>query len=186
LRSRFEGGILADIPAPEFETRVAILQAKAAITLQRIPLDVLMLVAERIDSNIRELEGTLNQLLLQAQLQHAPLTVSLATRVLNNLSPRRTPGAPAQVIALVASHYGLEAEDLLGRRRTAAVAQARQVAMFLLREENGLSLPAIGDYLGGRDHTTIRHGVEKITTDLERDEALRRDLTILREKVYTR
>ncbi len=145
-----------------------------------------MLVAERIDSNIRELEGTLNQLLLQGQLQQVPLTVSLANRVLNNLSPRRTPGAPLQVMALVAAHYGLEVDELLGRRRTAPIAHARQVAMYLLREENGLSLPAIGDYLGGRDHTTIRHGVEKIITDLERDETLRRDVTILREKVYTR
>jgi chromosomal replication initiator protein len=184
LRSRFEGGIQTDIQTPDFETRVAILQSKAQRVNLRVTYDVLMLLAERVDSNVRELEGALNNLCMQAQMLDMPLTVSLAGTILNNLAPRRTPCSPPRVIHLVAQHYGLTVADLTGRSRTAPIAHARQVTMYLLREESALSLPAIGDHLGGRDHTTVRHGVEKIHTDLERDELLRKEVTLLREKMY--
>jgi chromosomal replication initiator protein len=184
LRSRFEGGIQTDIQTPDFETRVAILQSKAQRQQLQVPYDVLMLLAERVDSNVRELEGALNNLWIQAQLHKTPLTVALANVILNNLSPQRTPCPPPRVVQIVAEFYGLDPTDLLGRGRTAPVAFARHVTMYLLREENGLSLPAIGDQLGGRDHTTVRHGVEKITQDLEQQEALRRDISTLREKLY--
>jgi len=184
LRSRFEGGIQTDIQTPDFETRVAILQAKVERQGLHVTRDVLMLVAERVDTNVRELEGALNNLYIQAGLHNSALTVGIAAGLLNNLAPRRTPCAPARVINLVALHFGLTSDDLTGRVRTAAVAHARHVAMYLLREENGLSLPAIGDHLGGRDHTTVRHGVEKLSRDLVADEALRRDITMLRERVY--
>jgi chromosomal replication initiator protein len=184
LRSRFEGGIQTDIQTPDFETRVAILQSKAQRQQLQVPHDVLMLLAERVDSNVRELEGALNNLWIQAQLHKTPLTAALANAILNNLSPQRTPCPPPRVVQIVAHYYGLTTADLLGRVRTAPVAFARHVAMYLLREENGLSLPAIGDQLGGRDHTTVRHGVEKITQDLEQQEALRRDISTLREKLY--
>jgi chromosomal replication initiator protein len=184
LRSRFEGGIQTDIQTPDFETRVAILQSKAQRQQLQVPHDVLMLLAERVDSNVRELEGALNNLWIQAQLQKAPLTMSLAGVILNNLAPQRTPCSPPRVIAIVAEYYKLAAADLIGRTRTAPVAYARHVAMYLLREENGLSLPIIGDHLGGRDHTTVRHGVEKVTLDLEQQEELRRDISVLRERLY--
>ncbi len=184
LRSRFEGGIQTDIQTPDFETRVAILQSKAQRQQLHVPYDVLMLLAERVDSNVRELEGALNNLWIQAQLQKAPLTMSLANMILNNLAPQRTPCLPPRVIEIVADYYSLTAADLTGRSRTAPVAAARHIAMYLLREENGLSLPAIGDQLGGRDHTTVRHGVEKVTLDLEQQEQLRRDISTLRERVY--
>lgn len=184
LRSRFEGGIQTDIQTPDFETRVAILQSKAQRQQLQVSHDVLMLLAERVDSNVRELEGALNNLWIQAQLHKAPLTVALANAILNNLSPQRTPCPPPRVVEIVAEFYGLGTIDLLGRGRTAPVAFARHVAMYLMREENGLSLPAIGDQLGGRDHTTVRHGVEKITQDLEQQENLRRDISTLREKLY--
>jgi chromosomal replication initiator protein len=185
LRSRFEGGIQTDIQTPDFETRVAILQSKAHRQQLQVPHDVLMLLAERVDSNVRELEGALNNLWIHAQLHKSPLTVSLANMILNNLAPQRTPCAPPRVVELVAEYYNLSPVDLTGRSRTAPVAYARHVAMYLLREENGLSLPAIGDQLGGRDHTTVRHGVEKVTQDLEKQEQLRRDISALRERVYT-
>ena len=184
LRSRFEGGIQTDIQTPDFETRVAILQSKAQRQQLQVPYDVLMLLAERVDSNVRELEGALNNLWIQAQLQKSPLTVSLANMILNNLAPRRTPCPPPRVIEIVAEYYSLTAGDLTGRSRTAPVAFARHIVMYLLREENGLSLPAIGDQLGGRDHTTVRHGVEKVTLDLEQQEQLRRDISTLRERLY--
>jgi chromosomal replication initiator protein len=185
LRSRFEGGLQADISQPDFETRVAILQSKANRLGVRVDPGVLMMVAERVDSNIRELEGALNRLVMQARLSNATLSVALATNILNNLAPQRTPCTPGTLVRIVAEHFQLQAEDLTGRRRTQTIAEARQIAMFLLREDNGLSLPAIGEQLGGRDHSTVRYGVEQVAQLLERDEELRRVITALRDKIYT-
>ncbi|MCL4835664.1 MAG: chromosomal replication initiator protein DnaA [Caldilineaceae bacterium] len=184
LRSRFEGGLQADISTPDLETRVAILQSKALAMGARIDPDVLMLVAERVDSNIRELEGALNRLIIQSPLHHNTLDRQMAEGILNDLMPQRRPREASGVIELVAAHFSLTVAELLGRGRTKEVAYARQIAMFLLREENELSLPTIGDQLGGRDHSTIRYGVEKVTNDLETDETTRRHVVTLREKVY--
>ncbi len=185
LRSRFEGGLQTDIAQPDFETRVAILQSKAKRMAAAVDHSVLMMVAERVDSNIRELEGALNRLIVQARLMHTPLTLSVATTILDNLAPERTVCAPEIIIRIVAEHFQLKADDLCGRKRTKEIAGARQIAMFILREEHSLSLPAIGDLLGGRDHSTVRYGVEKITEDLAEDESLRQAVATLREKIYT-
>lgn len=185
LRSRFEGGLQTDIAQPDFETRVAILQTKAKKLGMPVPQDVLMLVAERVDSNIRELEGALNQLFMQARLSNTALNLSLAMVVLDNLAPSRTPCTPGTLIRVVAEHYGLAEADLVGRRRTKVIANARQVVMYLLREENCLSLPAIGEHLGGRDHTTVRYGVEQISQRLTQDDALHQAVAQLRERIYT-
>jgi chromosomal replication initiator protein len=184
LRSRFEGGLQTDISQPNFETRVAILQSKANRMNAEVDQSVLMMVAERVDSNIRELEGALNRLIVQARLMNSPLNLFLATSIIDNLAPERTPCAPDALLRIVATHFQLKAEDLYGRRRTKEIAHARQIAMFLLREEHALSLPAIGDQLGGRDHSTVRYGIEKVATDLADDETLRQTITALREKVY--
>lgn len=185
LRSRFEGGLLTDISQPDFETRVAILQSKANKSGIRVNSDVLMLIAERVDSNIRELEGALNRMVVQAKLFSNKLDLQLAESILRNLAPQRTPRSPGIVIGIVAEHFHLTTDDMTGRSRTKEIANARQIAMYLLREENAMSLPSIGDHLGGRDHSTVRHGVEKINTDLERDEQLRREIMALRDKIYS-
>ncbi len=185
LRSRFEGGLQTDIAQPDFETRVAILQSKANRMGIPVPYDVLMLVAERVDSNIRELEGALNRLFMQARLTSSALTLDFARIILENLVPQRVACTPNAVLRIVAEYFNLRPEDLTGRKRTKEVANARQIAMYLLRQENDLSLPAIGEHLGGRDHSTVRYGVEKITDDLEHDEALRQTIMTLRDKVYT-
>jgi chromosomal replication initiator protein len=184
LRSRFEGGLQTDIAQPDFETRVAILQSKANRMGVPVPYDVLLLVAERVDSNIRELEGALNRLSMQARLTNQTLSLILAKSLLENLAPQRLPCPPAGVVRIVAEHFGLRAEDLTGRKRTKEIAGARQIAMYLLREENDLSLPAIGDQLGGRDHSTVRYGVERVAEDLDHDEGLRMTVLALRDKVY--
>lgn len=184
LRSRFEGGLLTDISQPDFETRVAILQSKANKSGIRINSDVLMLIAERVDSNIRELEGALNRMVVQARLFSSTLDLQLAESILRNLAPQRTPRSPSIVIDIVADHFHLTAGDMCGRSRTKEIAHARQIIMYLLREENAMSLPSIGDQLGGRDHSTVRHGVEKINKDLEHDEQLRREIMALRDKIY--
>jgi len=184
LRSRFEGGLQTDIAQPDFETRVAILQSKANRMAAHVDHSVLMMVAERVDSNIRELEGALNRLIVQARLMQSPLTLQLATTILGNLSPERNACAPDALLRIVAEHFQLTDSDLCGRKRTKEIAGARQIAMYLLREEHGLSLPAIGTLLGGRDHSTVRYGIEKIGDDLTEDEALRQVIATLREKIY--
>ncbi len=184
LRSRFEGGLQADISQPDLETRVAILQSKAQSINHTVSTEVLMLIAERVESNIRELEGALNRLIVQAPLHDSQLNRSVAEGILDTLVPQRRPREAASVVRIVARHFGLGESDLLGRSRTKEIASARQLAMYLLREENGLSLIHIGEILGGRDHSTVRHGVEKVTQDIDRDEAVRHQLVALREKIY--
>lgn len=184
LRSRFEGGLQADISVPDLETRVAILQSKAQAMGAHVGQEVLMLVAERVESNIRELEGALNRLIVQSPLYQDSLNRQIAEEILNDLMPQRRPREAGSVIQLVAAHFNLTVEELLGRGRTKEVAFARQIAMYLLREENNLSLPGIGELLGGRDHSTVRYGVEKVIADMEIDDATRRHVVALREKVY--
>jgi chromosomal replication initiator protein len=184
LRSRFEGGLQADISQPDLETRVAILQSKAQSINQTVSIEVLMLIAERVESNIRELEGALNRLIVQASLHNSQLNRAVAEGILDTLVPQRRPREASSVVQIVARHFGLTENDLLGRSRTKEIANARQLAMYLLREENGLSLIHIGDLLGGRDHSTVRHGVEKVAQDIERDEGVRREVVALREKIY--
>jgi chromosomal replication initiator protein len=184
LRSRFEGGLQTDIAQPDFETRVAILQSKANRMGVSVPYDVLLVVAERVDSNVRELEGALNRLSMQARLTNQTLSLALAKSLLENLAPQRLPCPPAGVVKIVAEHFGLRIEDLTGRKRTKEIANARQIAMYLLREENDLSLPAIGDQLGGRDHSTVRYGVERVAEVLDHDESLRMTILALRDRVY--
>ncbi len=184
LRSRFEGGLTTDIVTPDFETRVAILQTKIERQGMQVPYDVLMLVADRVKSNVRELEGALNKVWLYAQSHDQAIDLNLAELVLGSLTPRRTVCPPGRTIERVAAYHGMTVAELTGRRRTADVARARQIAMYLLREENTLSLPAIGEHLGGRDHSTVSHGVEKIAHDMQTDETLRQIITKLREALY--
>lgn len=115
----------------------------------------------------------------------SPLTLQLATTILGNLSPERTACAPDTLLRIVAEHFQLTDKEICGRKRTKEIAGARQIAMYLLREEHGLSLPAIGTLLGGRDHSTVRYGIEKITDELAENESLRQAIATLREKIYT-
>ncbi|MFN8439577.1 MAG: chromosomal replication initiator protein DnaA [Caldilineaceae bacterium] len=184
LRSRFEGGLQVDISQPDFETRVAILEAKARDRHFDISLEVLKEIAGRVESNVRELEGALNKLAIQAELFHSHLDVGMARHILQDLNPERKPCTPNQAIEIVARHYRLTADDLLGQRRTKEIAHARHVTMYLLRTIHHLSLPTIGQQLGGRDHTTISHGIEKVEKEQTKDELLRRELILLREKIH--
>lgn len=185
LRSRFEGGLQTDIAPPDVETRVAILEQKAIRLGMKVDRRILMAVAERFESNIRELEGALNQLNWQSQLARTPLTYETAIAIVDNLAPARRPANPPDVVRIVAQHYGVTAEDLMGRSRRQPLAHVRQIAMYLLREENGLSLHQVGLELGGRDHSTIAHGADKIVSQLQDDDALRLEISKLREKIYT-
>jgi chromosomal replication initiator protein len=184
LRSRFQWGLQVDVAPPDFETRMAILRAKADRQGYAVSDGVIEIIANAVQHNVRELEGALNRVIAYAQCNRQPLTADTARRALADLMIRREPPAPGTVLRVVAEYYGLTEEDLLGRSRASKVAEPRQVAMYLLREETDASFPTIGDALGGRDHTTILHGCEKIGRLVDQDAKLRRDIMQLRERLY--
>jgi len=185
LRSRFEWGLTVDIQPPDLETRQAILRSKAERAQRQVDDAIIELIARRVQSNIRELEGALTRVLAYAELIGQPLTMELAASALADLLPRQRTLTPPQIIVTVAGFYNVTSNDLLGPDRTKDIAQARQVAMYLIREETDASLPAVGDALGGRDHTTIMYGYKKIADMIERDDALRRQIIALRERLYS-
>jgi chromosomal replication initiator protein len=185
LRSRFEWGLTVDIQPPDLETRQAILRSKAERAGRRVEDAVIELIARRVQSNIRELEGALTRVLAYAELIGQPLTMDLATSALADLLPRTRTLSPMQILDTVGGFYNLTSEALLGPERTKEVAMARQVAMYLIREETDASLPAVGELLGGRDHTTIMYGYKKVADMIERDDSLRRQIISLRERLYS-
>lgn len=183
LRSRFEGGIVADIQPPELETRLAILQAKASQFSVPIPREALEALARKVRRSIRELEGALNRVAAYAALLGRPVTLELVTQALADLQPTKEKGAldPAAVVTLVASHFGVTEETLKGPRRDKRVSLARQVAMFLLREEAQLPLAEVGSLFGRRDHTTVSYACTKVSSLLNLDPRLRQEVLTLRE-----
>ncbi|RLC62781.1 MAG: chromosomal replication initiator protein DnaA [Chloroflexi bacterium] len=184
LCSRFEWGLIADIQPPDLETRIAILRSKSAICGAAIPDETLVLIATRIQSNIRELEGALNRVLAMSRLTHQPLTPEVAETALSTLLPQRSKLTPDQIVEIVAQHFGVAVPALQGRSRSRAIARPRQIAMYLIREETGASLPQIGAILGGRDHTTVLYGCERIADLIEEDADLRREIIALRQRLY--
>jgi len=173
LRSRFEWGLSTDLQAPKFETRMAILKKKVEKEEISIPEDVLTLIAENIQNNIRELEGALIRLLAFSSLTHSEVTADVAREVLSGIFEKRN-AAPeihiADVIKAVSAHHSIPIDVLRSKLRTKPVAFARQVAMYLCREHTKSSLNQIGRKFGGRDHTTVHHAWQKIS-DLARDDA---------------
>jgi len=183
LRSRFGWGLIADIQAPDFETRVAILRAKAERAGAQVPQDVLAYIARKIPSNIRELEGALNRVLAHARLMHRPFNLETAQVALEEILSRSRELSADQILDAVARHYRLSREQLTGPSRARAVSVPRQLTMYLIREETRSSLPQIGELLGGRDHTTVMHGCAKIAAQIETDEQLRRDWLAIKESL---
>lgn len=171
LRSRFECGLIADIQAPDLETRVAILRQKALAEQIEVPDDVLDLIATNIQSNIRELEGALNRVIAFASLHQEPISLTLATEALKEIiaTPKARPITIASIQEEVAAHFGIKTADLKGKRRSRAVVYPRQIAMYLARELTDASLPRIGEEFGGRDHTTVMHACDKIRKEMDED-----------------
>ncbi len=172
LITRFEWGVVADIQAPELETRIAILRDKADAENLFVPDDVLLFLASHIRSNIRELEGSLTRVVAHASLTGVPLTVDSATTVLRDVMAREQAAAPVSIEKIqevVARHYHLEMHDMKSKRRTDAIAFPRQIAMYLARTLTDMSTTQIGDHFGGKDHTTVMHATQKIKSRLEQD-----------------
>jgi len=171
LRTRFEWGLITDIQPPDLETRIAILRKKAQMDNIDVSNDVMLYIAEKIQSNIRELEGALIRVIAFASLNNKPITVQLAEEALKDIlvvnKPR--PITADLIQEKVASFFAIKIEDLKGKKRTKNVAYPRQIAMYLCRELTDLSLPKVGEYFGGRDHTTVLHAQDKISKELETD-----------------
>jgi chromosomal replication initiator protein len=185
LRNRFEWGLAADIQPPDFETRVAILQSKSDRLGFSMPDGILENIAHRFQTNIRELEGAMTRLMAYADLRGMVLDDKLVDYALADLMPETREIEPLQILTTIAQEYGVTMDELLSHSRSQRVAFPRQVAMYMLREESELSLPKIGELLGGRDHTTIMYGHDKITDLLERDKNLRRKLVNIQEILYS-
>lgn len=189
LRSRFEWGLIVDVQPPELETRLVILKAKAEQAGVEIPLDVLEFIAQQIKKNIRELEGGLNRVIAYARLLRAEVTTELANKALTNIANRASDSKniiPPMLIDTIASSFHLTTEDLIGHRRDREVAQARQVAMYLLKKQNNCSLAEIGTILGGRNPSTVSHACEKIAIDIQASPLLKRKIQGIQKKISTR
>jgi chromosomal replication initiator protein len=184
LRSRFEWGLITDIQPPDLETRIAILKMNAEQRGLRIGEDVLEYIARQVTSNIRELEGALMRVVAYASLNGVELTRQVAAKALSDIfAPREVEVDPQEIVRVVAEHFGLRPEDLVGGGRRKEVVLPRQMAMFLVRELTRASLPEIGQLFGGRDHTTVLYAIQKVQELSESDREVQAMLRALKEKV---
>ena len=185
LRSRFEWGLTADVQAPDFETRIAILKKKAQRDNLNVPTDVMVTIANSIDSNIRELEGALNRVVAYASISHQPVTVAITEETLKNLFPNNRPKRITvdMIQNIVANRFHISIEDLQAKKKTKEIVHPRQIAMYLCRELTDNSLPQIANLFGKRDHTTVMHACEKIGRNKEEDPKLNQDIQELIELI---
>ena len=185
LRSRFEWGLIADIQVPDFETRMAILKKKADLERLNVPNEVMVYVATKIKSNIRELEGALIRIVAYSSLTNREVSVDLASEALKDIiSKKQGKSITIESIQdIVSSYFNLRVEDFKSQRRTRNVAYPRQIAMYLSRKLTDMSLPKIGEEFGGRDHTTVIHAYEKISENLKTDEGLQSTIDDITKKL---
>lgn len=185
FRSRFEWGLIADIQPPDYETRMAILRKNAENYNKEIDDEVLKYIAENIKSNIRELEGALNKIIAFSKLNNVDISLDHAEEALKDViypdKPREI--TPSLIIEVVAEHFGVNAEDITSKKRNSEFVQPRQVVMYLCRDLTATSLQSIAKILGKKDHTTVIHGINKITEEMENNEELRNKIEIIRKKI---
>ncbi|MGQ9632353.1 MAG: chromosomal replication initiator protein DnaA [bacterium] len=186
LRSRFEMGLVADIQSPDLETRIAILRKKAEMEGVTLPDDVSLIIANKVRSNIRELEGSLIRVIAYASLSGSEITADLANSVLKNVirEPERT-ASPEKIIQKVAEYYNVEVEDLIAQRRTKDIVIPRQVAMYLVRNLTDLSLPDIAKVFDKKDHTTIMYAFDKIKNMINTDREMNRTIKEISNLIYS-
>lgn len=186
LRSRFEGGMIADISRPDFETRVAILRRKAGADGLEVTEEALRFIASNVTNNIRELEGALNRVAVSSQLTKSKITITFVSSILSELisSGKKKGVTHKHIIKVVSDFFDISPEELAIKGRKKEVVRPRQIAMYLMRSELNYSYPGIGEKLGGRDHTTAIHAFEKIRKELEINEKLQEEITLLKERLY--
>lgn len=185
LRSRFEGGMIADISLPDFETRVAILKTKSQEKKFDFSEDILEYIASNIQRNIRELEGALNLLSAHQKLTNHHINLETAKVLLKNVinSPSKTTN-PDKIIKAVSFHFNIKEKDILANSRKKEIVRPRQIAMYLLRQELKNSFPFIGNKFGGKDHTTAIHSYNKISKEIENNENLSEEILLIKEQIY--
>ncbi len=188
LRSRLEWGLVVEIQPPDYQTRLAILQAKAQQQGIKIPLEAIELIAQRGQQNIRELEGSINRVVAYVKLTRAPLTPELAAQALKDIASKATKGTgitPGLVIKAVAHSFQLTPEDLKSKKRKGTTL-ARQVAMYLIRQETNFSLAQIGEELGGREPIAVGSACKQITSTINNDASFRQRILDIQQKLYSR
>ncbi|MDD4994489.1 MAG: chromosomal replication initiator protein DnaA [Candidatus Pacebacteria bacterium] len=187
LRSRFEGGMIADIGYPDFETRFAILEEKSQEVRHLISDDVLRYIAETVSRNIRELEGALNRIIVHARLKNGAITLEEAKKILSSILNRSNQYIPPkEVIKKIISFYDLNESEILGHSRKKELVKPRQIVMYLLRNELKYSYTNIAEKMGNRDHTTVIHACKKITKEIEDNPVFAQEITILKEIIYNK
>lgn len=187
LRSRFEGGLTTDVQTPDLESRMAILRQRGEEAGVHVPTEVVDYIAHKIQSNVRELEGALNRIVMMARMNGVAVTMDVATQALNDvaLNNRRRLITPARIVEVIAKFYNVSEKEMRGRGRAKDIVVPRQVAMYIIRHETDRSLADIGAELGGRDHTTVIHGTEKVEKEIERGSGqLRQEVLTIREMLY--
>ncbi len=185
FRSRFEWGLIADIQAPDYETRMAILKKNAESYNKEIDDEIFKYIATNIKSNIRELEGAFNKIIAFSKLNNVEITLEIAEEALKDIIYPDKPKeiTPALIINIVSEHFGVSAEDITSKKRNSEFVEPRQVVMYLCRAMTDISYQNIGKILGKKDHTTIIYGVNKITDELEINEELRNKVEIIKKKI---
>ncbi|MCX6765396.1 MAG: chromosomal replication initiator protein DnaA [Candidatus Moranbacteria bacterium] len=186
LRSRFEGGMIADIGKPDLETRMAILKAKSAERDIYLDDETIRFVAENIKSNIRELEGALNRIIAISEFNKKPPSLKFVRQSLSEIitSGKKKGVQHKHIIDAVSEFYGIDDKKLIIKGRKKEIARARQVAMYLMRSELNTSYPSIGERFGGRNHTTALHAFDKISREVEENEKLKEEIEIIKERIY--
>jgi len=186
LRSRFEGGMIADIGKPDIETRIAILKTKSAENNFYMDEEAIRFIAENVKNNIRELEGALNRIIAACEFNKKLPTLKFVQQALSEIisSGKKKGVQPQNVIEAISQYYNISTKELIEKGRKKEIAYARHIAMYLMRSELSVSYPSIGAQFGGRDHTTALHAYEKINKEMETDEKVREDIAILRERIY--
>lgn len=186
LKTRFEGGMVCDIGHPDLETREAILRQKALLFQNKIDNEIITFIAQNVKSSIRELEGALNKVMATCELTHCELSKDKAADILNSIiEEKQQVISPELIIREVHKYFRIPIEELLGRKRTKELVMPRQITMYLLRHECNLSFPEIGRKMGGKDHSTVMHGDEKIERMLATDSRLKEDLIIIKDHIYS-
>jgi len=185
IRSRFECGLTADIGSPDYETRMAILRRKEEMDNFHLDDEILKYIATNIKSNIRELEGALNKLLAYSNLEQTEITMEVAMKELQNIispdKPREI--TPQLIIDVVCEHFHITKEQMISKSRSNDIAKPRQIAMYLCKNMTGVSLENIGELLGGRDHSTVIHGINKVEAELQTNEATINLLNTIKKKI---
>lgn len=185
LRSRFEWGLTVDIQSPDYETRMAILRKKEELEGFNIDNEIIKYIATNVKSNIRELEGALTKIVALSKLNNKEITIQLAEEALKDLIfPNASREITSElIIQLVADHFGITSLDIASQKRNKEIVYPRQIAMYLCRDMTASPLQQIGKYLGGRDHTTIIHGADKIKDELSKNDSLRNTIDVLKKKI---